>query len=230
MVNIGVLCEGMTVSGHSTFIPNTSAVLHISYDGALFHGWSAGNDGSLTNIPSGGTQNCTLNKRGRSRRNKNRPSVKQGEVRSVQGILRAALAKIYGNVEINRVVVEGASRTDAGVSAKYMIALVYCLNDYTEEGAAGTFPIEGKRLPHPISPIDKGFKPLPFKSDLKKIVYALNKMLPPDVSVRNVSTMPLPTRSRQGEIYPFHPSLDSVCKTYSYTFSIGELYDPIKIR
>jgi tRNA U38,U39,U40 pseudouridine synthase TruA len=208
--------------------PKTSAVLRVTYDGTLFHGWSASNDGSATNgIPK-------LNKRGRSRRNRNRPSVRKGEVRSVEGTLRYALSKLYGNVGVDRIIVEGCSRTDAGVSARHMIALIYCLyEDDGEEGLnRGTLAIEGKRLPHPTSPTDEGFMPLPFKGDLSKMMYALNKMLPPDVRIRDTSSTPTINGTYEsGERkVPFHPSLETVTKTYSYTFSVGDLHDPIRCR
>ena len=216
----------------------TSAVLRVTYDGTLFHGWSASNDGNVANLPIDGQS--ALNRRGRSRRNRNRPAIKKGEVRSVQGTLRYALAKIYGNVDVRRIVVEGSSRTDAGVSARHMIALIYCLCE-DEEAAGenkGTLAIEGKRLPHPATPTDDGFKPLPFESDLTKMVYALNKMLPPDIQLADASSTPTINRNfedKQGEEegernIPFHPSLNTISKTYSYTFSAGDLYDPVRCR
>jgi len=223
-------CKGLATE-NPIILPKTSAVLRITYDGRLFHGWTAANDGSLTNLPID-NNNVSLNKRSRSRRNRNRPSIQKGEVRSVQGTIRAALAKLYGNVNAERVIVEGTSRTDAGVSARHMIALVYCLHDEScqeDERYRGTLSIEGKRLPHPTCPTDNDFKPLPFGSDLRQMLFALNKMLPPDVRVSDASTMPIPNVSDVEKIpHPFHPSLDSISKTYVYTFSIGELYDPLQ--
>ncbi len=246
-------------------LPTTSAVLRVTYDGTLFHGWTAGNTNNNADDLStrhSGVQSHQLNKRGRSRRNRNRPSIRKGEIRSVQNILRCALAKIYGNVGMDRIVVEGSSRTDAGVSARNMVALIYCLHDNyvvdsDEDSDAdadaevgkddhgkdqhpkhlqqytGTLAIEGKRLPHPISPYDEGFKPLPFKSDLKQMIYALNKMLPPDVRISDASYTPTKNGGHD-ELSkperPFHPSLDAISKTYSYTFSIGEVHDPIRSR
>ena len=110
--------------------------------------------------------------------------------------------------------------------------------------------VKYSKLPHPTSPTDEDFKPLPFQSDIRKMIYALNKMLPPDVRIADASTMPTMnvdvTKRNHDDNYdkdennangierrlsfPFHPSLDSVSKTYSYTFSIGELYDPLQRR
>ncbi len=222
-----VSCQGIAIGDPSS--PKTSAVFRITYDGLLFHGWSAANDGSLTNLPI--DENIGLNKRSRSRRNRNNPSVKKGEVRSVQGTIRAALAKLYGNVDVERVIVEGSSRTDGGVSSKHNIALIYCLND-KKEGDKGSLSIAGKRLPHPISPTDEGFKPLPFGSDLNQMLYALNRMLPPDVRILDACTLPVKREEEHSveNIRPFHPSLDTKIKTYTYKFSVGELYDPLQYR
>lgn len=46
--------------------------------------------------------------------------------------------------------------------------------------------------------------------------------------IRNSSPMPL--RKDDAEGRPFHPSLDSKGKTYRYTFSVGEIHDPIRNR
>jgi len=206
----------------------TSAVLRVVYDGTLFHGWSDANDGSIAILPNNGE--ARLNKRSRSRRNRLRPSVKMGEVRSVQGTLRFALSKLYGNVDVHNVIIEGCSRTDAGVSARHMIALIYCLKEVDKENKnVATLSIKGKRIPHPSSPRDDEFKPLPFDSDLQKMVYALNKMLPPDVMIADASTMPTDSSDETHE-RPFHPSLDTISKTYSYTFSVGIAHDPLQCR
>ncbi len=197
--------------------PLTSAVLRVVYDGTNFHGWTASNDGNTTDI-------TTLSRRrnGRSRRNRLRPAMRDGEVRSVVSALKSSLSKLYGNVPLDRIVVEGSSRTDKGVHSKDSYALIYCLMD-----DAAPLTIHGKRLPHPSSPTDASFKELPFKSDLKQIVFALNKMLPPDVRVHNASRMPF---TKESSSRPFHPSLDSQLKTYRYTFSAGEIHDPIHCR
>ena len=154
--------------------PLTSAVLQVSYDGSLFHGWSASNNkGNVTDSVDSVFQ---TRKSGRSRRNKLRPSMKKGDIRSVEQSLQGALSKLYGNVPPKSIVVEGCSRTDKGVHSEGSYALIYCMID-----ESGPNSIQGKRLPHPTGPDDTAFKELPFKSDLQQMVFAMNKMLPPDV-------------------------------------------------
>jgi tRNA U38,U39,U40 pseudouridine synthase TruA len=55
------------------------------------------------------------------------PEPKQGFVRPVEGVIRTHLAKLYGNIDPNRIIVEGCSRTDKGVHALQMMAHIYCL-------------------------------------------------------------------------------------------------------
>jgi len=81
----------------------TSLLLHVSFDGKEFNGWSSAND------PIG-----TSSKR---------------SVRSVQGVLRRNIAQLYGNVDPTRVVVEGCSRTDKGVHARGHISQVYVIQE-----------------------------------------------------------------------------------------------------
>lgn len=241
----------------------TSAVFNITYDGAHFHGWSAGNDdlspqksGRESDVstledaeeedefeygsrPNGGDFLPPLksNRRmtvGRKRRRGTRiPGI--GQVRSVQGQLRQHIAKLYGDVDPNMVQVEGCSRTDKGVHAKSMIALVYCLSkdaspcsDSDQESETGIRSnIPGKRTPHPSSPTDNAaFMTLPFNGDLDKMRFVLNRMLPPDLRVSDVS--PMPSKAK-GDL-PFHPTLDAREKTYRYTFSVGHIHDPIRWR
>jgi tRNA U38,U39,U40 pseudouridine synthase TruA len=155
----------------------TSAVIKVCYDGTLFHGWSASNNKkSITNVNKNAIQEPRNQKRTRSRRNKLRPSIKLGEVRSVEHSIQCALAKLYGNVPVDKIVVEGSSRTDKGVHSESSYALIYCIRD-----DAGPLSIQGKKLPHPRNPYDEAFQELPFKSDLQQLVSTLNKMLPPDV-------------------------------------------------
>jgi tRNA U38,U39,U40 pseudouridine synthase TruA len=108
-----------------------------------------------------------------------------------------------------------------------MIAQIYCLKNSSDEDSA-PLSIPGKSIGHPISPSDSNFKPLPFDSDLTKLTFTLNKMLPPDVRVIGASPTPVLTGFSQNR--PFHPSLDAMKKTYQYTFSVGELHDPIRRR
>ena len=207
----------------------TSAVLQISYDGTLFHGWSAANDGARTKnvITQGPHRNEPYRKR-RSRRNKNRPYISQGKVRSVQGTISSVLAKLYGDVPLSCVHVEGCSRTDRGVHARQMIAQIYCTDKTNNDDGTALLLKPGKELQNPRSPSDLNFKPLPFGSDLAKLTFTLNKMLPPDVRV--VTASPSPVLKWVAKANQFHPSLDAMQKTYQYTFSVGELHNPLSSR
>lgn len=175
--------------------------------------------------------------RGRRRRRGSRiPGITK--VRSVEGQIRQFLAKLYGNVDPKLVQVEGCSRTDKGVHARGMIALFYCLSDEfvgsqsKSEGIVHSLdsrstPVPGKKTPHPASRSDaSSFVPLPCGGDVDKIMFCLNRMLPPDVRVNSISPTPL---KRKGST-PFHPTLDAILKTYRYTFSIGHVHDPMRWR
>jgi len=218
--------------------PLTNVVLKISYDGTRFHGWSCANDGAkIKDSSTSKTKHLPLRGRGRSRRNRNF-SGPPGRVRSVQGVIRVLFAKLYGDIDPLRVQVEGCSRTDGGVHASGMIAMVYCLKESLEnvtEVERSTIP--GKKIPHPIGPTDESFTPLPFQADLKQIMWVMNKMLPPDVRILNAAPTPMKILNDDSFLHddgtskrPFHPSLDSIAKTYRYTFSLGELHDPTRCR
>jgi tRNA pseudouridine38-40 synthase len=222
-------------------LPLTNAVLRISYDGSRFTGWSAAN--------SNNDQSLTK----RRKRNRRRGGVEEfheaklpaGFVRSVEGILKNNLAKLYGDVDPNtRIIVEGCSRTDKGVHATCMIAHVYCLKngfstrastaesnnvadneneDNNKESLATHHTvIPGKRIPHPISPTDDScFEALPMNSNLSRMAFSFNRMRPPDVQITGIAPAP---RLKDGEI--FHASLSSKCKRYEYRISTGNLWDP----
>lgn len=204
---------------HQSQATYTSAVLQVAYDGTFFHGWSAGNDNKEKSIDSFQETSHNTFRQGRSRRNRLRPSIKQGEIRSVQGVLKGCLSKLFGDAPPDHVIVEGCSRTDKGVHAKGMTALIYCMIE-----GKGIQSINGKRKPHPVSPSDDNFKELPFNSDIEMLIRKLNRMLPPDVRILNASPMP----SYQFNGLPFHPSLATTGKTYRYTISVGDICDPIR--
>jgi tRNA pseudouridine38-40 synthase len=207
----------------------TTAVLRISYDGGRFTGWSAANDSKEEE--AGNVTSTTdafpplMVHTGRKRQRKARKAGGGGFVRSVQGVVQTNLAKLYGNVDPERIVVEGCSRTDKGVHARSMIAQIYCLSqakDYSEMEPS----IPGKRLPHPLHASDDTyFEPLPMT--LSKLSYCLNRMLPADIRVLEIA--PTPTVLSAGGL-PFHPTLSSTCKTYCYTFSVGPFHDPTQYR
>ena len=225
----------------STSLPLTNAILRISYDGARFTGWSAAN----------GKNDVSFQKR--RKRNRRRGGVEEfheqklpvGFVRSVEGVLKDNLAKLYGDVDPNtRIVVEGCSRTDKGVHATCMIAHIYCLKeefsittlvpesknetesgeDCENEDCAGKSlsPVPGKRIPHPTSPTDDScFEVIPMNANLSRMAFSFNRMRPTDVQITGIAPAP---RMNSDEV--FHASLSSKCKTYEYRISTGYFWDP----
>lgn len=172
------------------------------------------------------------------------PILPKGFVRSIEGVLRKNLAKIYGDVDPRRIVVEGCSRTDRGVHAQGMIAQIYCLQagvleQLDNDGKAETSnsdisvspihcSIPGKRLPHPESPNDHSyFEPLPMNGNLSRLAFAMNRMLPSDVQVTGIAHLPNVTVSSG---LPFHPTLSSQSKRYEYKLSVGAFQDPMMAR
>ncbi len=213
----------------------TTAILRISYDGTRFTGWSAAND-SETNQ----AQQAKPSKR-RRRRNAGDDSLPRGFVRSVEGVLRTNLAKIYGNVDPQRIIVEGCSRTDRGVHATGMIAQIYCLKPNVlkriEQGCSAMndtdnlemiSSIPGKRLPHPSSSHDESFfEPLPMDGNLSRLAFALNRMRPSDIQITGIA--PVPVMSSFSSL-PFHPTLSNLSKRYEYKIAVGAFQDPTKAR
>lgn len=212
-----------------TDAPFTSAILKISYDGTRFTGWSAAND------PTPGTPEAKQLMGPRRNRRKRGSSAAlppiKGYVRSVQGLLRLHLAKLYGNLDAQQIVVEGSSRTDKGVHARGMMAMVYGLksnqqstDEEEEEGSSNpNNSIPGKSLPHPQNSTDSSsFLPVPM--DLSKLAFTLNRMLPPDIRV--VGIAPPPSTKL------FHPSISALTKTYVYKYVVSgsRQLDPIYRR
>lgn len=211
----------------------TTALLNISYDGAHFTGWSAANQ--AVNEQHQTQHDEHINEQtedlsslpfrpSRRRRRRQPKSQKKGYVRSVEEVFQKPLAKLYGDVDPSRVVVEGCSRTDKGVHATSMIAQIYCLSSTTSNATTcmSESNIPGKKLPHPSSSHDESpcFEPIPM--DLPKLMYVLNRMLPRDVKVMGISPVP----EISGGV--FHPSIHAQTKTYQYTFSVGQLHDPTR--
>jgi tRNA pseudouridine38-40 synthase len=209
----------------------TSVVLQIAYDGGRFTGWSAANDPKEEADTESDTT-CITNEfppllvnTGRKRRRRAAKAAGGGFVRSVQGVVQSNLAKLYGNVDPERIVVEGCSRTDKGVHARSMMAQIYCLsetNDYSQVESS----IPGKRLPHPLHASDDTFFEL-LPMPLSKLSYCLNRMLPADIRV--LALAPIPAAPSAGNL-PFHPTLSSTFKTYKYTLSVGPFHDPTQYR
>lgn len=228
----------------------TSAIIKCAYDGTYFRGWTAGNSelknqlGDNSLLSNNNHHNCktenegddkfqnpqhlTNHKQTRRSRTLQRKGVgfgKHGRVRTVDDTIRFTLAKLYGNVDANRITIEGCSRTDAGVHAQSLVAQFYC----TKSDSSGS----GISM-RPNSREDtSNFLPLPFESDLSKLVFVLNRMLPPDVRVLAASPLPhLPSSTNNGGHYfvPFHPALHTSSKIYKYKFAIGPIHDPLQTQ
>lgn len=196
-----------------------SLLLRVSYDGARFSGWSAGNDARSTSSkqiithPPRSSRRC---------RNRHIYSADSQGIRSVQGVLQLALSKLYGNIDPSLLVVEGVSRTDACVHAIGMVAQIYALSkDYnsTDNLLQDEIYIEGKRLPHPRNGTDPSSAFLPLRMSPSKLTFSLNRMLPPDVRVISYAHIPQTTNV-------FHASQSAVAKTYSYRLAVGKRCDP----
>ena len=200
--------------------PLTSAVIRVAYDGTFFRGWKASN-----NVVGGGKEDSTtkhqsssLARQNETRRQSRRSRTLQrkgrgyGKVRTVEGVIRANLKKVYGNVDEKQIIIDACSRTDAGVHALSLIAQFRC----KETCASSSEKSDGQDSEKLI--------PLPFDQDLSKLCFVLNRMLPPDVRV--VAASPTPTMHAQ----QFHPTLHAASKTYVYRFAIGPTHDPIQAQ
>ena len=231
----------------------TTAILKCSYDGTYYRGF-------VNNQPKPKQKNAHDNnktitgddvtakpKTRQSRRSRTlqRKGIKKGSMRTVEGTLRSALAKIYGDIKLDQITMDACSRTDAGVHATSLIAQFYCTKSNHDGDSNGnnstqtTIPIRptgGSNNTDDLS----NFLPLPFESDLSKLVFVLNRMLPPDVRVVAAAPMPrvpssiphkgtLPIRDDDGTV-AFHPTLHTKSKTYTYKFAIGPVHDPLQTQ
>lgn len=194
-------------------IKPTTMLLNVTYDGGRFTGWSAQNDDQPVNATQLPKQSV------RARRRSKEP---RGFVRSVEGVLRFHLARIFGDIDPERIIIEGCSRTDKGVHAQSMICQIYCLREDLNTTTDSSIP--GKRLPHPRSTYDTSYF-VPVPRDCERIMHIMNRMCASDVKIRGI--MPTPTKS-QG--LPFHPTLDCTGKTYEYSISVGPIHDPTSWR
>jgi tRNA U38,U39,U40 pseudouridine synthase TruA len=228
----------------------TTAIIKCAYDGTFFRGWKASNSDSNSDVHlclvSGDQQENEqeinndyerdvvygppqVGIRGQSRRSRalqrKGGTNNDGRLRTVEDTMRSALAKLYGDVDANSIFIDGCSRTDAGVHAKSLVAQFWCTK------GQNITPIR------PNSSDDSShFLPLPFDSDLSKLVFVLNRMLPPDVRVVAASPLPCLSSSKPYEVggthepdksASFHPTLHALGKTYSYKFAIGSIHDPL---
>ena len=232
----------------------TTAILKIAYDGTHFSGWTGGNAGDQSNKPKPKQQQSSSNKENKKstlqqsqkRRQSRRSRTLQrkgggwydsnNKVRTVDHTIRLALAKIYGNVDPKQIVFEACSRTDAGVHATSLVAQFYCYNDQVRYDTSNSSSIPIR----PNGPNDAtNFVHLPLNSDLSKLVYVLNRMLPPDVRVLAASPMPTVESASSSSssslkkysiVDAFHPTIYTRSKTYVYQFSIGNIQDPLQSR
>ncbi|CAB9500170.1 pseudouridine synthase A [Seminavis robusta] len=203
-----------TISGKDAYLVNPpsshSAILRLSYDGSRFYGWSAANDKDTNLKRVAGSSSL------RRKRRKSKLQAPVGRIRSVQGVLRQQLAKVYGNVDPAQIVVEGSSRTDKGVHATGAIAMFYGINCNNDTRSTT------------IDSTSDPYLPLPMKGDFSRLAFALNRMLPPDLRIAGIAPKP----STDANMI-FHPSVSAFSKTYIYTFSIvsrGTIPDPTTNR
>ena len=235
----------------------TTAILKVSYDGTHFSGWTGGNAGdqpskskaSPKQQQSNNNNKSTQQTQQRRQSRRSRTLQRKGggwydsnnKVRTVDHTIRMALAKVYGNVDPKNIIFEACSRTDAGVHATSLVAQFYCYNDQVHNNTSGNstryYDSSNSSIPiRPKGPTDtSNFIQLPFNSDLSKLVYVLNRMLPPDVRVLAASPMPtvkstLSSSMSKYSIDAFHPTLYTQSKTYVYRFSIGNIQDPLQSR
>ena len=238
----------------------TTAILKVAYDGTHFSGWTGGNAGdqpskskskqksrSSSNINNKETPKRRQSRRSRTLQRKGGgwygSTNNNNKVRTVEETIRMALAKVYGNINPKQIVFEACSRTDAGVHATSLVAQFYCFNEIIIPGPGAIVnstrmnQYSNSSIPiRPNAPNDESmFVQLPFDSDLSKLVYVLNRMLPPDVRILAASPMPIVEQSTSStltkySIDAFHPTLCTVSKTYVYQFSIGNIQDPLRSR
>ena len=231
----------------------TTAVIKVAYDGTYFRGWKAttkhsGSDGDDFDQYSDNDDNGDNNENERdkalriqqleNRRQSRRSRVLQrkgglygaeNRIRTVEDTIRSTLMKLYGDVNSNQIMIDGCSRTDAGVHAKSQIAQFWCIRDedYTHALSSPSRPMSRDDT--------SNFRPLPFNSDLSKLVFVMNRMLPPDVRVLAASPLPKLFSSSMSsdtndEVVPFHPTLHALGKTYAYRFAIGPMHDPLDVQ
>ena len=211
-----------------------SAILKVAYDGTYFRGSAGHKVSKLDNVhhtmqKDDGDANASKGKavqqqrpqqpfnRRQSRRSRTLQrkggyyGKNSGKVRTVEDTLRSALAKIYGNVDPNQITIDSCSRTDAGVHATSLILQFYC----SPRNSTHSIQIpDDNNNSHTTN-----FLPLPFDSDLSKLVFVLNRMLPPDLRVVGATNNE-----------DFHPALDTLSKTYRYKFAIGPIRDPLQTQ
>ena len=206
----------------------TTAVIKCAYDGTHFRGWTAGNSEtkvkdnkakSNTNKHNKSTQQQPNRRQSRRSRTLQRKGgsygYNKGRIRTVDDTIRMALAKVYGDVNPKQIKIEACSRTDAGVHAESLVAQFYCIKN--DKNATPSTSIQ-----RPKSCNDTDYLPLPFDSSLSKLVYVLNRMLPPDVRI--VCASPLPHVSSSVPIRGISANLSSTGNSKSDANTIFSFY------
>ncbi|MFO0857429.1 MAG: tRNA pseudouridine synthase A [Phycisphaerales bacterium] len=138
-----------------------------------------------------------------TREGEDRPRV---AMRTVQHVVEQAVRAIVRE----RVVLDGASRTDSGVHAKGQVAAFTCsggeanerTSERANEGEGGAGEVEASA--HVGWPISRG---------TERLVRAINARLPADVLVTNAEVV--------GDT--FNPITDCTSKAYSYTLHTGPI-------
>ena len=235
----------------------TSAVLKIAYDGTHFRGWTGSTQKTSTQNVSIVNNNTRQKQSRRSRtlQRKGAGFIKNlDRIRTVEQAMKISLAKLYGNIPTDNIMFDSCSRTDAGVHATSLIVQFYGFplnrDDVFSDTTETTNSTWAQQRPR--SRTDTKFLPLPFDSDLSKLVFVLNRMLPPDVRVIAASPSPdvseaVPIRGNLNSYdddevidsnirsstlsqlrLSFHPTLHTKSKTYIYQFSVGPVQDPLR--
>lgn len=226
---------------HSSSAVLTSAVLKIAYDGTHFRGWT-GTDNTSAKQDS---KDHTKSKQKQSRRSRTLQRKGSGFIkgsaiiRTVEQALKISLAKLYGNIPPKNIIFDSCSRLDAGVHSMSLVVQFYCLSQTGKDLGLDVKSNNTWTELRPHSPTDTNFLPLPFDSNLSKLVFVLNRMLPPDVRVIASSPAPdvLASTPIRGSLYAnvepnagisFHPTLHVKSKTYTYQFAVGPIHDPLR--
>ena len=231
----------------------TSAVLKIAYDGTHFRGWTGSTSTREPIDHKAATNEKSKQKQSRRSRTLQRKGsgfIKgSGGIRTVEQALRVTLAKLYGNVSPDNIMFDSCSRTDAGVHATSLVVQFYCLSRDRDDFVIDMASNNTWAYLRPQSATDTNFLPLPFDSNLSKLVFVLNRMLPPDVRV--IASSPAPrvpeyTPVRVGDVtvvgdeidlqsdvvstarLSFHPTLHVKSKTYTYQFAVGPVQNPLR--
>ena len=138
-------------------------------------------------------------------------------IRTIQGTLSTILSKRFNVNNYNsRIIVIGASRTDYGVHSKGQ-AIHFDLNDNMMK----TINIDNNNNNNNNN----------MKDNLKHLEYTLNRMLPDDLKLYNMSIAPLYGTNNQISLNElWHARKSAIGKLYTYRFCHNTFIDPTKRR